>query len=70
MYLTVFTITIKNIYKELKKKIASVKKWIGNLNRKMKVLKMQKKNSTTEMYNRIYIQQEERAEESLKLKIN
>lgn len=70
MYLTVFTITIKNIYKELKKKIVSVKKWIGNLNRKMKVLKMQKKNSTTEMYNRTYIQQEERAEESLKLKIN
>lgn len=70
MYLTVFTITIKNIYKELKKKIVSVKKWIGNLNRKMKVLKMQKKNSTTEVYNRIYIQQEETVEESLKLKVN
>lgn len=49
-------------------------KLIGNLNRKMKILKIQKENSKTEKYNKTYTKctvhsRVGRAEESLNLNI-
>lgn len=54
LYLADFRAPTINKLKELKENIVSMKKLIGNLNRKMKVLKMQKENSKAEKYNKTY----------------
>lgn len=70
LYLADFKAATINIYKELKENMVLMKKLLGNLNIRMKILKMQKENSKLKSTAKhILNSRVGKAEESLNLNI-